>query len=295
MVPTPSTGHKAGAIPTELFDTNTVFFGTHLVKKGLISLEQLKLAMAYQQHRNFKFGDEAVACGILTAEQLKNALQLQRQKDIKVGEACIELQFLTEGQVSDVLAAQRTAHVYLGQALVSTSALTVEQLGDQLRAFQESDNAVLTLDAATDPEHMVQSAIEVTAKILPRLGGISAKVSDIRTGKLPQDPGMSARVGFKGSNVGFVGLRFPSDMATKAASYMLGMPATDDLVLDVLGEIVNTICGNLTNVLASSSREYTLSPPVLGDFPSLSGQQHVVLTEFLSAEGPCYLVVSTSK
>ena len=65
-------------------ETSTVFFGVHLVNTKVITFEQLKMAMAYQQYRNFKFGDEAVACGLLTEEQVKTALLLQRRKDIKI-------------------------------------------------------------------------------------------------------------------------------------------------------------------------------------------------------------------
>lgn len=274
-------------------ETSTVFFGVHLVNTKVITFEQLKMAMAYQQYRNFKFGDEAVACGLLTEEQVKTALLLQRRKDIKIGEACIELKFLTQEQVLDVLSTQRTAHVHLGQALIATKALSADQLTQEQQHFQAATAEQLTLDAATDPAQMAQTAIETAAKVIPRLGGITAKVSDIRTGKFPQESGLSSWVGFKGSNTGFVGLRIPHAIANKVATYMLGMPTTDELTTDVLGEVVNTICGNLTGALATDGREYTLSTPTAGDFPPFSPQAHVVLTEFLCAEGPYYLVIST--
>ncbi len=272
------------------------FFGMFLVKHGVIAQDQLRAAMAYQLHRNFKFGDEAVARSLLAADQLKTALLHQREHDVKIGEACIELGFLTSAEVDDVLRTQKASHVYLADALRLTGVLSADEIEKQLTKFRESsESADLMLTAESDPTGLGQVALKMAEKIVQRLGGVTMKLSDVQIGKYPNDPGLAARVSFSGPATAFLGLRCSTAIATKMAANMIFDPApAPDMVSDVLGEIVNTLGGNASATLSRRGKEFTLSAPQIGDFPPISERDHVLLGEFVSADGPLFLTIVVS-
>ncbi len=115
----------------------TQFFGSFLLNKNLISLNQLKDALDYQQNAHIKIGVLAINSGYLTAEQVKKIHETQATQDKKFGEIAIELGFLTKEKLDILLSTQKHGHLLLGQALIDKAYMTLEQFEAALKSYKD--------------------------------------------------------------------------------------------------------------------------------------------------------------
>lgn len=259
------------------------FFGQFLLESGVISPQQLLAAIAYQDKMNLKFGETAIQLGLLDKGRLERIFARQRQEDLKTGEAGVKLGFLTNAQVDQVLRAQKNSHVMIGEALVKTGALTDATLAEQLAAFkkdQDSYQLCSGLPRQKDPTGLAAPAIDLTLKLLLRLGHLQVKLVDIRYAVVkPHDPNWhSIRLPFSGDHDGEIALRASSRVCAQIASAMMGEPVPPDaraVIVDAVSEFLNLVGGNLAAVGARQGKKVELSPPRLGDV-QVEGRDAVV-------------------
>lgn len=114
------------------------YFGHFLLNKGLISREQLREALEYQESVHVKFGVIAVNEGYMTPEQVEKVHDMQKQVDKRFGEIAIEEGFLTEEQVEQMLASQKQNHLLLAQALVDKGFMTIDQFSKALEDYKKA-------------------------------------------------------------------------------------------------------------------------------------------------------------
>ncbi len=114
----------------------TQFFGSYLLNKNLISSNQLKDALDYQQSTHLKLGVLAINSGYLTAAQVKITHEAQATQDKKFGEIAIELGFLDKEKLDILLSTQKHGHLLLGQALIDKNYMTLEQFEAALKSYK---------------------------------------------------------------------------------------------------------------------------------------------------------------
>ena len=106
-------------------------------------------------------------------------------------------------------------------------------------------------------------------------------------------PRVVARVGFGGRSSGCLTLETGVEQARRFAGRFLRSeaPADDDTVLDIIGELINMICGNLKSTLAPGA---VLSmPEVAGaESPESSLEPGARRFTFSSDDGPFWIATS---
>lgn len=114
------------------------FFGTYLVKQGVITKDQLEHAVALHQENNSFLGKLAVDRGYLTREQLEIVLREQTRSRKAFGQLAQSLGYLQQEQVTDLLKSQSENHVYIGEALVRFGFIRPETLDLHLEHFRKN-------------------------------------------------------------------------------------------------------------------------------------------------------------
>lgn len=275
------------------------FFGQFLLESGVIGPEQLLAALAHQAGQNLKFGATAMALGLLTQAQVEEILVLQRTHDLLSGEAAVKLGALTVAQVEQVLRSQRNSHVMVGEALVATGALDRPALGVQLAAFH-ADQANYRVTAAIpkelDPSGLGSGALDLTVKLLERLGGIPIRRVMARAGPLAPARGVTtaARVPFTGDANGFMALRAEPRTAAALAGALLGEPVPESdtpTLTDALSELLNMVAGNVAAQAAQKGRRLELGAPVHGEPPQAAAGQRSITAELGSPGHELYFVL----
>ena len=115
------------------------FFGRFLLRKGVITTEQLADAVDYQKEMNRRIGLIALDRGLLTQEQVQNILEEQKKKDLPFGEIAVRLKYLTRKKLDELLFLKNVNHVYLGEALLAKGYLSPEMHAALIREYLAVD------------------------------------------------------------------------------------------------------------------------------------------------------------
>lgn len=116
----------------------TQFFGQFILRKKIISIEQLSQALSEAVSAKPKFGALAIAAGYMTAKQVEYVHSEQMKADKRYGDICIEKGILTKKQVDDLLARQSTSNALLGQVLIEKGYITIEEYERLLSEYTAS-------------------------------------------------------------------------------------------------------------------------------------------------------------
>lgn len=266
------------------------FFGQYLLECGVIGAHQLLEALEKQRRMNVRFGQVAVAAGLLNEQQIVEILRLQRMENLKIGEAAVKLGFMTAAQVERVLRGQRNHHVMLGEALVETGALSREELDLHLIAFK-NEQAQYKIDVEIadelDPTGLAAPAIDLTIKLLFRLGAVHAKLEECSKGIPPpgSSPTFWVRIRFHGDANGEIALMAAPAVAAGLTSAILERPEDDAaIILDTMKEFLNVVAGNLATIAAKKGgRSMEIDAPEDGR-PAPGAGDHAI-TASLSSPG----------
>jgi|SRR5579859_2200443 len=274
------------------------FFGQWLLENGIIDGEELLAGIACQERTNRKFGETAIALGLLGHEGLEMLRTAQRTEDLKLGELAVKLRLMTTEQVDQVLRAQANSHIRIGEALVETGAVSKEELARHLAAFkleQEPFRQMAEVPPRLDPTGLVRPAVELSVKMLVRVGGLNVKLVAVKAGGFSEPPECVARVGFEGSLRGEFALGGAPPLCARLARSMVGEPVAAGeraTILDAMGEFLNMVVGNLAAAAASLGKKLELKPPGEGQGSS-AGKAPTVIASLGAAEvGEFLLVVS---
>ena len=268
------------------------FFGQFLLEMGVIGPEQLLAALAHQAGQNLKLRRHRDRPGAAHAGAGGGDPGAAAHPRSLSGEAASKLGALTAAQVEQVLRSQRNSHVMVGEALVATGALDRPALGAQLEAFH-ADQANYRVTAAIprelDPSGLGSGALDLTVKLLERLGGIPIRRVLARAGPLAPPRGVTtaARVPFTGDANGFVALRAEPRTAAALAGALLGQPVPESdtpTLTDALSELLNMVAGNVAAQAAQKGRRLELGAPVHGEPPQPAAGQRAITAE-LGAPG----------
>ncbi|MCO5171365.1 MAG: hypothetical protein M9894_34110 [Planctomycetes bacterium] len=263
------------------------FFGQWLVARGHVTADALQDALAYQAAVNVPLGALALSKGLLTERQLLLVHTEQRRTDRRFGELAVQMGFLRRAQLDELLREQAEAHILIGEALVQKGHLSRDALEDAFQAYRaeqmEAEEATRRALEAAPRSAAVQAAADVTARLLLRMGGLSAKLTRVTWDAplAPQDRTFWQRV--EGAEP-FAYVLTLSDAQTLALGRRMLEPlqggdvpeAVDALVLDVVKEFVNIVVTQVCLRLGRDGREHTPGAIEHGEPPAPGATRVVV-------------------
>lgn len=263
------------------------FFGQFLVERGAVSPDALQDALAYQAAVNIPLGALALSKGLLSERQVLLVHTEQRRTDRRFGELAVQMGFLKRTQLDELLREQAEARILIGEALVQKGHLTREALDDAFQAYRaEQEAAELATRAALASAPgggAVEAAADITARLLLRMGNLSAKLTSVRWDRplALQEHTFFQRIEGDEPLVYVVTL---SDAQTLALGRRMLEPlqgadvpdAVDALVRDVVKEFVNIVVLQLCARLGRDGRQRAPGEPEAGEPPAPTGTRVVV-------------------
>lgn len=116
--------------------SKTKKLGEYLLENGLITNDQLNLALKVSNERNQRLGEVLVDLGFINLRQMTDAI-LEQQRSIsgqrkRLGEILLEAGIITDEQLSEALQEQKNKRLKIGQILVSLGYVTKDQIADAL-------------------------------------------------------------------------------------------------------------------------------------------------------------------
>jgi hypothetical protein len=112
-----------------------LFFGNHLVQRGLVTEAQLVEALDNQRRLTSTIGHVAREAGKLTVHEVLQVLNRQAEKGGRFLEAAVELGYLAERDVAALLSRQRASRPPLGELLVQMDYVTEPVLMRELAVY----------------------------------------------------------------------------------------------------------------------------------------------------------------
>ncbi len=127
----------------------TQFFGNYLLNKGLVSIENLAIALQEQKTTRLKLGVLAINAGIMTAEQVEIVHVEQQRVDKRIGDIMVEKGYVTREQIEELFATQPCGYLLLGQSLVDNGYMTNAQFESAINEYK-AENELQDLGEAED-------------------------------------------------------------------------------------------------------------------------------------------------
>jgi len=287
---------------------NLAFFGQYLLSEGIINARQLTDAVDLQEAANLEVGQIAIQGGLLDEDQVKEIVRLQLNLDIYFGEAAERLGYLTKHDVSNLLREQKEKHIYFGDALVKLNYLTEEEKGNALENYVREQETNVLAEKENFPEvlepqkEFIEEFVSFTMKMLKRMGGILTKYEDCQVceDEVPLPP-VSVQVGFSGdfskriSRYGIMGSKDVANIVATKIYKKTGLSVhlifqeydliiDNEVVTDVIAELVNIICGQVSTKLTKGEEfiggipEKTVLNPENAKFPLGENERAALIT-----------------
>ncbi len=114
-------------------------FGDYLIEKGIVSKDDLEVALKFQTEKTLRLGALAIEDGILTEHQLSVILDRQREVEAAglFGEIAINMKLLSKEQINKLLEKQKEYDKIIGQTLVLSGAFSKDEKEKELKLFYE--------------------------------------------------------------------------------------------------------------------------------------------------------------
>lgn len=112
-----------------------MMFGQFLMKKGLITKEDIFNARMMQKQQNLMIGQMAREKGWINGNDVERILVYQETEKMKFGELAVEYGYLSGPQVEMLLGEMNESYVYFGEALVSLGVISDKILLENLKSF----------------------------------------------------------------------------------------------------------------------------------------------------------------
>ena len=110
-------------------------FGQHLLKRGLITEEQLDHALEEQRAATVSIGRLAHAHGHMSAEEVVKVLEQQVREELPFEELAVRSRFLTEEVRDRLVALHEDSRRPLGEWLVELGVLEPDVVKEELERF----------------------------------------------------------------------------------------------------------------------------------------------------------------
>ena len=114
---------------------DTVFLGQFLIQEGVISPEQLDLALAHQRRANRRLGEIAVERGLIEILDAERVCAEQSYRDLPFGELAVEMGLMTREDLDDLLFLQTVHSTRLGEVLLELGIIGKDQHSALLERF----------------------------------------------------------------------------------------------------------------------------------------------------------------
>lgn len=131
-------------------DTN-MWLELSLLKKGLVSVEDLLEAVERQRSSQIPLGRLAVQSGKMRMPQVCKVLKVQADSPKPFGRIAVEMGFLSEPDLAQLLLHQSEQVKSVGEYLVELGAISSEQFETERRLFQHN---VKVASTETDQEEL---------------------------------------------------------------------------------------------------------------------------------------------
>lgn len=149
-----------------------LFFGDFLFQKGLLSKEQLDLAVDYQLEHNKCVGQIALDENLLDVEQIDKIKEIQKLEDKKFGEVALEIGFLDEKQIDVILHKQKKRNIVFGDALLNLGFLSSDNIDKGIKEFKKAQkdkkSHIFTELAFCDQNQMLEISQEIFKSLFYR-------------------------------------------------------------------------------------------------------------------------------
>lgn len=243
------------------------------MSRGLVSPDALEDALDYQESVNLPLGALALSKGLLSEKQLLHVHAAQWNSDKKFGEIAVRKGFMTRAQLDELLREQKEGRVFLGQALVEQGALDSSVLESSLQSYKDSQKIAeqqIRQDLrALDDFLLVSPAVQLTTRLMLRMGGMVAKVAAVSedTRLQPFDHVFWQEVGGERPFTYGLSVHTPDLLdLTESMLYSMGedTEAPDEVnmvVLDVGKEFVNIVVGHVCTWLSREGLNGMPLPP----------------------------------
>lgn len=270
------------------------FFGQFLLERKVISAEQLLEATRLQREQNRTLGEIAVERRYLSRGDANMINREQRITDKRFGDLASELKLMTDGQIEEVVQLQWKGRLRIGEALVKLGHMGEDRLDAELQAFQHDQSpydtdSVQLPDGAVEPEFL-ETCVDLTHKLLLRVGGLSSKLAPVEEMSGEFDAGLcTVAIEFSDALSAWYGLSVSDDVAQAIAKKILGdqFDITPEVAVDALCEFANIVCGNVCAKVSQGGRALEIGPPDPGWKPNADAGGIVAV--MILPEGRCEL------
>jgi hypothetical protein len=235
------------------------FFGQYLVKKNVITRDDLWKAVQLQHRTNLLFGETARSLGMISHEDVERVHAAQRKKDLNFGEMCVNMGLLTKEQVGQVAEHQKKNRLRLGDALVRNGAIQADALQDLFDAYEADQAAALAKEelprARLPHEDLWEMYADRTYRMFSRFVNLSFKpdLRSVVSGIDPNDMVIAMRI--RGDAPCIYLLSISAHIRDAVARAMLRQ---DDIasepgekIVDAVKEFVNIVCGSIASKVSS--------------------------------------------
>lgn len=137
----------------------TQFFGSYLLRRNIVTPEQLTKAINKLTSAHIKLGTLAMHKGLMTASEVDEVCFLQTREDKRFGEIAIERNYLTEEQMTELLTSQTPDFLLLGQALKDDGIISNATL-ETLVVDYQSENELYDLEINIEHQDQIRGLIE---------------------------------------------------------------------------------------------------------------------------------------
>ena len=244
------------------------FFGQFLLERGIIGRQALLEAIQAQEAQNLRLGEYAVHQGYLTSAQAAAVNRVQLTEDKRFGEIAVDLGLISGDQLRELLTLQQNDYLRLGEALEALGKVDAPILTRELEAFRDDQSSYqvgeVVFPAGIDGAGILAVPVDLTAKLLSRLAGLTCKVgAGERGARAPVDRLVTASITLSGDVDAHYTLSVSQDLARRIGAGLTGDGAEvdDDTCLDAVKELCNVVCGNAAARLAQLGRQVEIGPP----------------------------------
>lgn len=273
-------------------------FGNYLVRKGLISKEQLAQAIESQKKVRVKLGLIAVSEKLMTVEEAAEVNKLQAVMDKRFGDIAVEKGYLTDDQVGRLLGLQGNQYLTFAQAITDNGFLTLEAFEKAFLDYQkelgftatdmesiksgDADRIVpLFVPEGTDPIQV--EYISVAVRTIIRLIDSDAYIGSASWGRNESFDGAAvqnlrgdraAGLSFGGNGQSLLSIAVPFGKEE--------FPEVDLDALDSVAEFINCINGLFATGIASKVKLDMLPPSYRNGLVKVSADRLVKMPVYIS-------------
>ncbi len=133
----------------------TQLFGNYLLRKGVVTPDQLVSAIKASCESHVKLGTLCIHAGIMSASEVEKVYILQTHRDARFGEIAIEEGYITPSQLEDVMEDQSPHYLVLAQELIERGIITHDELEKLLGEYNKETglNDINVLNEQRDQLH----------------------------------------------------------------------------------------------------------------------------------------------